>query len=269
VERMEALLKMVSTFLFLIPALDASYWFQFSVWHGLMIFSMQLRPEIDLDAQLGPPIIRDSWKTEHQTASPASASSNVKISPVKSSFKHSVSHMAAQSIASIPLPARLPPQLYPDRKDHSRSSSNSSSVVVALASNVSPDCRRSPSTGGSQESWSDLDESDDDSSPLSAGARRLTMGPMESTGSRDVSMESPLMFVGKSSSYGLSCRVRKMKAGYMDEVVRVGVEREIGDDAGDLIPKYIRPHRRMQFWTTPSVSIINLFMRLRPRIRLL
>lgn len=267
-ERMEVLLKMVSTFPSLIPALDSSYWFQFSAWHELMIFSMQFRPEIDLDAQLGPPIIRDSWKTEHQTVSPtASASSNAHVKP---SFKHDdVSHMAAQSIGSIPLPARLPPQLYPDRKDHSRSSSNSSSVVVALGSSVSPDCRRSPSTGGSQESWSDSDESDDDSSPLSAGARRLTMGPMESTGSRDVSMENPLMFVGKSSSYGLSCRVRKMKAGYMDEAVRVGVERETGGDDGDHISKYIRPHRRMQFWTTPSVSIINLFFRLHPRIRLL
>jgi hypothetical protein len=230
---------------------------------------MQLGPEIDLDTELGPPIIRDSWKIDHQAEGPsASTLSKENILPTEPSFKPGGSNLWPQPMAGISSSASVPTKLYPDRKDHSRSSSHSasSSVAVANLSNVSPDHRRSPSTGGSQDSWSDSDDSDDESSPLSTGARRLTMGPMESTHSRTVSMESPLMFVGKSSSYGLSCRVRKMKAGYMDEAIRDSVDREIGADDGDRIPQYNRPHRRMRFWTTPSVSIPNSFMRFHSHI---
>jgi hypothetical protein len=78
---------------------------------------------------------------------------------------------------------------------------------------------------------------------------------MGSTEAKNVTMESPLMFVGKSSTYGLSCRVRKMKAGYMDEAIRAGVERDTDGGNGDHTPKRIHPHRRTEYWTTPTVSI--------------
>lgn len=161
--------------------------------------------------------------------------------------------------------ALVPLELYPDLKDQSRSSSHSpSSSISAARSHAGPDHNRSPSTtSGSLDSWSDSDESDDDSAPLSIDAKRLTLGSMESK--TNLSMESPLMFVGKSSSYGLSCRVRKLKAGYMDETTRAGVDLEIGGDDGDHVPKHTQPHRRMEFWTTPLVSI--LISSLRPSMR--
>jgi hypothetical protein len=89
------------------------------------------------------------------------------------------------------------------------------------------------------------------------------MGPIESMNRRDISMESPLMFVGKSSTYGLSCRVRKMKADYMDEAARASVEQE-SDGDGEHLPKFTRPLRRMEFWTIPSVSIWTIHAFLTP-----
>lgn len=184
-----------------------------------------LGPDIDLDAELGPPIIRDSWKTDHPKTVPTS--SKLTIVPPEPSLK------------------------LQNEQSRSFSHSASSSVVITTPPSASPNHKCSPSTG-SVGSWSDSDESDGDSNPTNTDTRRLTMNSMEPTTVRNMSMESPLLFVGKSSSYGLSCRVRKMKAGYMDEASRAGAEREMGGEDSNYISEYSRPHRRPEFWTIPS-----------------
>src|ERR1700691_1703077 len=155
---------------------------------------MQLGPGIDFEAELGPPVIRDSWKTDHQiVASTASPSSKATTGTTMSSSKRGVSHLYPRPSAKVTPSALLPTKLYPDLNDQSRSSSHSpsSSVVIGITANPNLDHKRSPSaTSGSLDSWSDSDESDDDSTRLSPDVRRLTLGSIDSAAT---SMESPHM----------------------------------------------------------------------------
>jgi hypothetical protein len=284
VEKMEALLRMVSLCspAYMRHALCSSQQSTWLLWYGLRHFAhgclaglpvlrdtvvritigqnicskllpVQLGPEVDLDVELGPPIVRDSWKTDRSQAPTAPASSKATILPTEPMFQHGT-HLSPHPPNAMPS-ARVPITRYLHQKDRSRSSSHSasSSVVIVTTPNASPDHQRSPSSG-SLDSWTASDESDDDSTPFSSDGKRLTMGPMDS---KNLSMESPLMFVGKSSTYGLSCKVRKIRAGYMDEATRAGIDRDTAGGNGDHTPKYIHPHRRPEYWTTPTVSISN------------
>jgi hypothetical protein len=172
-------------------------------------------------------------------------------------FQHST-HLSPHPPNVMPS-ARVPIKQYLHHKDRSRSSSHSasSSVVIAISPNASPDHKRSPSSG-SLDSWTASDESDDDSTPLGTDGKRLTMGPMDS---KAVTMDSPLTFVGKSSTYGLSCKVRKIRAGYIDEATGASIERDTAGGDGDHTPKHLHPHRRPEYWTTPTVSIYALSCR--------
>jgi len=219
----------------------------------LKAFPVQLGPEVDLDTELGSPIIRDSWKTDRSQAPTVPASSKAIILPTEQIFQHGT-HLPPHPPNIMPS-ARVSIKQYLHHKDRSRSSSHSasSSVLIVTPPNASPDHKRSPSSG-SLDSWTASDESDDDSTPLNTDGKRLTMGPTDST---NVTMDSPLTFVGKSSTYGLSCKVRKIRAGYMDEATRAGIERDTAGSDGDHTLKHVHPHRRLEYWTTPTVSMPN------------
>ncbi|KAH7926730.1 hypothetical protein BV22DRAFT_1008428 [Leucogyrophana mollusca] len=223
-EKMEALLKRVSQF----------YVHLRSAWRAWC--RVCLRPEADFSEELGPPVIRDSWKTEAESArlpsphekssSPSAPSSRLKGSPA--------------SLRSNALPP------------------------VGVSSAIVPSSRISSRSRGTPRS--DTDSSDYFSSSeseevgelsLSRGMKRLTIRglepAMEPAAENSPLMDSQVRFHGKSSCFKLIEPTRKLREEHM---VTLGVYSPESESGGTnrhspASPIDVAPTRRPEFWATP------------------
>ncbi|KAH7914147.1 fungal-specific transcription factor domain-containing protein [Hygrophoropsis aurantiaca] len=227
-EKMDSLLKRVSP---LFAHLSSS---ECNGVNSLTNVLLQLRPEADFSNELGPPVIRDSWKTEsepprhpspHEKSSSPSAPSKMKGSPA--------------SLRSNALPQ------------------------VAVSSAIIPSSRISSRSRGTPRS--DSDSSDYFSSSeseevgelsLSRGMKRLTIRGLEPTAENNTIIDSQVRFHGKSSCFKLIEPTRKLREEHM---VNLGMyPSDLDSGTGNshyqqsASPVDFAPTRRPEFWATPS-----------------
>ena len=179
-------------------------------------FFFQLRPEFDLDAELGPRIIRDSWKTDdHSKPS-----------------------------------AYLPTKIYPDPTGKSRSSphSVSSPADSSTSSSTRPKNWQSTSEKGKPPDPPPGSDNSEDDSEIVRGLSLLNLSSAESA-RLSISSAAPPRYSGKSSGFTLLQKAQAIKADYIRETQLAGVADVEGGVVGDdEQPKLPDPARRPEFW---------------------
>ncbi|KAG6333681.1 hypothetical protein ID866_5411 [Astraeus odoratus] len=226
-EKMEALLKRCFRTHYLIcPTLRRLYRYE----EGANEIACQLRPEEDFSEELGPPVVRDSWKSDpapvrrpsphEQSTSPPAIPSTLKDSPsapLRPGPAPSVSHtVLSSSTANI----------------HSRRSGGTPRTDTDLSSD-----------GGS----SDSEEVGELS--LSRGMKRLTIRGLEPAQENSYLADSQVRFHGKSSWFKLIEPTRKLRDEHVYRVTG-GAESSVFPPDNNN-PVNAAATRRPQFWTTP------------------
>lgn len=182
-------------------------------------------PDVDFSSQLGPPVIRDSWKSDFPNSS---ASSSRKASP------------SAYPSGSV--------------SQHSGLSPNPTNVID-LSSAISFHHRKhSGVTDSSFDSLSDAEESDG-GRPLTLvqeiGLPSLHPVPSDNPHSRQSSIDLAFQYTGRSSNYHLANQLRRVKGDYQVEARHGSADRSDEDDV-DMQDRSVST-RRNEFWTRPPV----------------
>ncbi|PIL36105.1 transcription factor [Ganoderma sinense ZZ0214-1] len=249
VEKMEAILKRVSSFSAMssgspflslpkVPViLDAQANSSF----------LQLRPECDFSAELGPPIIRDSWK--NADPAPPASSSDKALSDSPKVITSSPSISRKQSLASLaaPQPNRACPT------SHTGKVSGTAKPSKAAGKRRQPSGYDSPSNSDDASSSSLSDSSEvDELGELSIvrGMKRLTLRglePAEGSPERYLN-DNQLRFHGKSSSFKLISHTRELMQRHIVETSSDG--RQSNSPADIQLPSSTS-NKRPEFWTLP------------------
>ncbi|PFH51533.1 hypothetical protein AMATHDRAFT_142483 [Amanita thiersii Skay4041] len=214
-----------------------------------------LYPNVDFSNELGPPVIRDSWKNEGAASlQPASSSTHKYTLPLHSSASYlSVNTRKIETGPSLVPPSPLSHRLSRRRTTHlvfettghpfqgrTRSSENKNRLSTDQDNNSSSDNQSSAS--------SDVDELVD---PSADSVRRLTLRPAaEST--KIIEDANSARFHGKSSATTLIDAARRFRELHIKEARNI-----IGAGPVDSSQEFQRvPHtRRSEFWRTPRWEI--------------
>ncbi|EAU91787.2 hypothetical protein CC1G_04555 [Coprinopsis cinerea okayama7 len=207
----------------------------------------QIRPNTDFSDELGPPIVRDSWKNPEDRSRPASSSP---VPPQPSHSPPSRQSPASSPPAASPLPPLMIPFHRPNRESsdtHSvssrtthlifkprrglkKSKSNASSVYTVSSNSgssaitASPEYR-SPSSYPSSSESEDTFEEGSSSGPeelleSSAGGRTRLGLKMNETPAVE---NNRILFHGRSSTAGLVETTRKFKHMHMQEAMKMDI----------------------------------------------
>ncbi|KAI0743522.1 fungal-specific transcription factor domain-containing protein [Daedaleopsis nitida] len=218
----------------------------------------RLRPENDFSAELGPPIIRDSWKIA-DSAPPLSSSDKARSDSPKALEQHSPTLARKQSLVSLTAP---PPNRACPFTSSEKTNVAAKSRIASGSGKKAPNRGKSRSRGQDAGSNSDHDAScsslsdsseTDDLGELSVvrGMKRLTLRGLEPTeASPDSYMDdNQLRFHGKSSSFKLISATREFMQLHMHETSSDG--RQSNSPAEIQMPSSTS-NKRPQFWALPS-----------------
>ncbi|TBU33907.1 fungal-specific transcription factor domain-containing protein [Dichomitus squalens] len=212
----------------------------------------RLRPELDFSTELGPPVVRDSWKN-----SPPAPSSDKARSASPKAIDHSPSVSRKQSLASLAAhptnrPCPVPSGAKGGGQTKSRTASGKQPSRGSQRRQPSGHESRSDSDAdASGSSLSDSSETDDlGELSVARGMKRLTLRglePAEGSPERYLN-DNQLRFHGKSSSFKLISATREFKQRHMVETSSDGRQSnspasvQMASDAGC---------KRPTFWTLP------------------
>ncbi|KAF9227310.1 hypothetical protein BS17DRAFT_775262 [Gyrodon lividus] len=193
----------------------------------------RLRPESDFSQELGPPVIRDSWKTDsdpprHPSPDEKSSSPSIHSSRLKGSPSGSLRCSA------------LPPV--------------GISNTINPSSCVSSRSRRSAGTPRtdtdlSSDGYTSSDSEEVGELSLSRGMKRLTIRGLEPTQDNSYLPDSQVRFHGKSSCFKLIEPTRKLRDEHMHRVT--GGDERNRSSRDSTSPVNAAALRRPEFWTTP------------------
>ncbi|KAH8080269.1 fungal-specific transcription factor domain-containing protein [Cristinia sonorae] len=213
----------------------------------LEVLLRRLRPEIYFSDQVGPPIVRGSWKNE--SPPPTKTATHAPLIP------------RLPTTSSLQSSSLIPPA--PSFSAGAVGSSQSGGPVTIALSNPLPNpisakpSRDSLKTKPSMvfSDYEDLSSAssseDEDYGELSLirGMQGMSLGssaPLEGTDHRGMA-DSQWRFHGKSSSFKLINTARKLQQLHMDSMPKPF--RDGKSDSGS--PPVVGSHRRKQFWTSP------------------
>lgn len=188
----------------------------------------RLRPEEDFSEELGPPIIRDSWKSDQDPGRPPSP------------------HRKSSSPSAYPSNVRSSP------------SGSLPQISNTLAPSSSRASIRSRNSGGTPRTDTDLSSELDTSSEteevgelsLSRGMKRLTIRGLEPAQEKPFLADSQVRFHGKSSWFKLIEQTRKLRDEHVYRVT--GGAESAAIHQRNSSPVNAAATRRQEFWTTPS-----------------
>ena len=218
---------------------------------------LQLRPELDFSAELGPPVIRDSWKNT-ESLPPASSSDKARSdSPKVMDFSPSLSRKQSLASLAAPPPNRACPM--PTGKKGggtTKSRTTSGKQAVKIGKRRQPSGNESFSNSDADESASSLSDSSDtdDLGELSIvrGMKRLTLRglePAEGSPERYLT-DNQLRFHGKSSSFKLISTTREFIHRHIVETSSDGRQ---SNSPADVQMTSQASSKRPEFWTLPPV----------------
>ncbi|KAG8213977.1 hypothetical protein J3R82DRAFT_10726 [Butyriboletus roseoflavus] len=190
----------------------------------------RLRPEADFSEELGPPVVRDSWKTDSEppccmsphekSTSPSGSSSRPKGSP-------------SRSLQSNPLSAF---------------NATNHSTCIGSRSLRSAGTPRSD-TDFSSDDWTSSDSEEVGELSLSRGMKRLTIRGLEPTQDHCSLADNQVRFHGKSSCFKLIEPTRKLRDEHVNRVTGGEEHNRLTRDSNS--PINAEALRRPEFWTTP------------------
>lgn len=203
----------------------------------------RLRPEEDFSEELGPPVIRDSWKSDQDSV----------LGPLPRQKSSSPSALPS-NVRSTP-PGSLP------------------QITNTLVPSSSRASIRSRHSGGTPRTDTDLSSELDTSSEseevgelsLSRGMKRLTIRGLEPAQERSILADSQVRFHGKSSWFKLIEKTRKLR----DEYRVTGGAESAAMHYENSSPVNTAATRRQEFWTTPSWELVYEESRLQGLCRFL
>ncbi|EGO25312.1 hypothetical protein SERLADRAFT_437067 [Serpula lacrymans var. lacrymans S7.9] len=202
-----------------------------------------LRPETDFSSELGPPVVRDSWKTEQEAAR--------RLSPHEKSSSPSAPPQRLKDTPPASSPSRVPQPL-------------GISTPIVPSSHISNYSRRSAGTprtdtDASSDYCSSSDSDELGELSISRGMKRLTLRGLEPASEGAMLADSQNRFHGKSSSFKLIGPARKLREEHMNMVTNTtpygtGFAQN-SNSAQQAVP---RPNeRRSEFWSTPSWELAS------------
>ncbi|EIN11920.1 hypothetical protein PUNSTDRAFT_142130 [Punctularia strigosozonata HHB-11173 SS5] len=207
----------------------------------------RLRPNEDFTDELGPPIVRGSWKNDPPHKRSTSAQSRGETSKTRAQTTSQIQSLSppSSSFGSAPLP-------------HLRSNPNSPVVREAAAKGKSPSGSSKREDDGNDESSSDDVSSDVEELgelSLTRGVKRLTFRGLEPAGEPAPHSENQLRYHGKSSSYKLVGMTRRLREEHRAELRKTETEAE-ADESVAASPEDDRSNMRDEFWTMPEWEAI-------------
>ncbi len=205
----------------------------------------QLRPECDFATELGPSIIRDSWKNADSVPPPSSSDKARSDSPKVVTSSPSISRKQSLASLAAPQPNRACPTA------HTRQGSGASKA----GKRRQPSGYDSPSNSdnASSSSLSDSSETDElGELSIARGMKKLTLRGLEPTeGSSERYLnDNQLRFHGKSSSFKLISHTRELMQRHILETSSDG--RQSNSPADIQLPSPTG-NKRPEFWTLPPV----------------
>ncbi|PCH43649.1 hypothetical protein WOLCODRAFT_138497 [Wolfiporia cocos MD-104 SS10] len=216
----------------------------------------RLRPEADFTPELGPPVIRDSWKTDASEIASSSQPEAVQTAqaPATSGAR---GHTLLPFATAIPPPGctfdgqpsafSLQAQSGASRARHRRSRRQLRPPRTATGSGESPSSNVNDTSSGSSISDTDEEESAVELS-LVQGMTQLTLRglrPTHVTGQQPI--DGQWRFHGKASSFKLINATRELKQRHMDECV--GNNPRQSPDMPPSNEQLVRfAPRRRQYW---------------------
>lgn len=246
---------------------------------------LQIRPGVDFSNELGPPVIRDSWKDDRGEERQAKKKRTEGTFAAASS--QSVSPLPPPPSSSSLCPASLPPLDIPFHQDGAscstrtthlvfkprpkgrkrksdKKASTSSGTTVPMTGITGSGYRSTPSLTQPADSTSECtsEASDSDSEELVetslAGRNRITLKMNETPHAAD----NKITFHGRSSTAGLVEATRQFKHLHMQETMQMQVEaaESTSYEGETRVPieradnARVASTRRPQFWRTPAVS---------------
>ncbi|KAF8161144.1 fungal-specific transcription factor domain-containing protein [Crassisporium funariophilum] len=193
----------------------------------------QIRPDVDFSEELGPPVIRGSWKTEIEQSSSSS------------------------SVSLTRKPSLLPPILIPFDPQPRDSISSTSLVIPSprtthLLFRSQPRSKRTRGADATLPPW--LDGSDTEELVITSirGRNKFTLKASEAD---DPSNESNIRFHGRSSTAGLVETTRIFKHMHMRETMTSLQQDASSPTAPDN--NVVAQTRRPQFWSTPRWETLS------------
>ncbi|KAI0047765.1 hypothetical protein FA95DRAFT_1492043 [Auriscalpium vulgare] len=197
----------------------------------------RLRPDADFSAELGPPVVRDSWKNDESGAylRAPSAAPHMERKSSASSFTSRIPYPTLPSVTPIP---------------RDRISSRAS-----LSQEFASDAE--------QDNWpSDDYLSSDEEEPLATTMKRLTLLEMDPQIKANRMLDNSVRFHGSSSSFKLVTVTRELKMKHLLEMI--GVEDDsIMQDVAPPVPNVSEgpdvpdvDNRREEYWTAPRWELV-------------
>ncbi|KAI0301004.1 hypothetical protein B0F90DRAFT_1720863 [Multifurca ochricompacta] len=185
----------------------------------------RLRPETDFSTELGPPILRDSWKNDSLPSSSTSISASTKTTSKRRL-------------------RQLPPL--------------STFAPLALS-------RKTSSTSLSAASENDgcaLSDEDDPANRLARTMRRLTLFGKEPQDKANRLLDGAFRYHGRSTNYNLVFAAREMRTRYFLESMGLDVDTISGElervrgSANDHTRALEGGRRRQEYWRSPNWELV-------------
>ncbi|KIK97752.1 hypothetical protein PAXRUDRAFT_135686 [Paxillus rubicundulus Ve08.2h10] len=193
----------------------------------------RLRPESDFSEELGPRVVRDSWKTDPEPLR--------RLSPRETSSSPSVPSFRLKNSPSGSLRcSALPPV--------------GVSNTINPSSGITSRSRRSAGTPRtdtdlSSDGYTSSDNEEIGELSLSRGMKRLTIRGLEPAQDNSSLPDSQVRFHGKSSCFKLIETTRKLRNDHIHRVT--GGDERSRSSCDNASPVNIAALRRPEFWTTP------------------
>ncbi|KAG2146394.1 fungal-specific transcription factor domain-containing protein [Suillus bovinus] len=191
----------------------------------------RLRPEADFSEDLGPPVVRDSWKQDEEP--------QYRYSPDEKSSSP-VGHLRSRGSPSVPPVGKFLPSSSVSVK--SRRSVGTSRTDTDLSSDG---C-----TSSESEEIGELS--------LSRGMKRLTIRGLEPAQDHGSLVDNQVRFHGKSSCFKLIEPTRKLREKHINRIFQESGSTDAESGSGSrsspesTSSASSTPMRRPEFWTTPS-----------------
>ncbi|KAI0675220.1 fungal-specific transcription factor domain-containing protein [Trametes maxima] len=216
----------------------------------------RLRPEADFSSELGPPVIRDSWKTD---TAPTASSSDKARSNSPHTAEGSPSASKASSVALMaPPPNRACPTTPSTKPGADPKSRPVAGRKVSKSGRTRQLSEQEPSSNSDQDpsSSSPSDSSDtDEAGELSIvrGLKRLTLRGLEpAEASPDkYGNDSQMRFHGKSSSFKLISTTRDLIQKHILENASNSSDGGQGNSPASIQLPSTMGAKRPEFWTVP------------------
>ncbi|KAG2111269.1 fungal-specific transcription factor domain-containing protein [Suillus discolor] len=191
----------------------------------------RLRPEADFSEDLGPPVVRDSWKHDAEPQ-----------------YRRSPDEKSSSPVAR--LRSRGSPSLPPVGKFLPSSSVSVRSRRSAGTPRTDTDLSSDACTSSESEEVGELS--------LSRGMKRLTIRGLEPAQEHGSLVDSQVRFHGKSSCFKLIEPTRKLREEHINRIFQESGSTDAESGSGSRSSPEstssvcFTPTRRPEFWTTPS-----------------